>query len=747
MASFSMKITPQEIIQFIKAKSDHPMKLKELAHALGLAGSDYASFRNAVKQLIATGELVKLNRGRIGIAEELSVRVGTLSVAKGGFGFLMTEGNPDDLFIPQSNLLTALDGDKVMARIDGKDGKRQTGTIIKIVERGVRNIVGLFKKSDTFSFVVPDNKKIQRDIYIPLKLSLNAEDGQKVVCVITEWDDPFRNPEGEITEILGFVGQPRVDMMTVLKSYDLPEAFPQEVLDEAEVESAKLDEITGDERLDLTGECIYTIDPFDARDHDDAISVEKTDKRFKLAVHIADVSHYVTEGSQLDKEAFTRGNSVYLPGMVVPMLPEILSNNICSLQLNKKRLAHSIFMEFDQRGKMLEFSFADTIIKSKAKLSYEDVEAYFVSGEVTEKIKIVKENLDAARELAKILTYKRTVDGSLDFDLPESNIILDEKGEVIELAAKVRLESHRLVEECMLAANQAVALHVFRNAQPFLYRVHEKPDTERLNEFSTLMKRIGFSFPVSSNMKPKLFARFLEKVKDEPKADFINELLLRSMSKAVYQQENLGHFGLAFKHYTHFTSPIRRYADLVVHRLLRKLKNGKYPHAYAKKVSDYIDKVSKQCSATERVATKAERDAIKIKQISFMADQVGEEFEGVITGVMSYGFFVRLDDMGVEGMVRMSTIDDDYYVFDEAHYRIVGKRHGTIYQLGDKVRVGILKVDTTSAEMDLFVVMSDKQKSKKKKVAKETLQKKSSSQKYQVKKFVKKKQNKSKKKK
>ncbi len=479
-----MKISPQEIIQFIKAKSDHPMKMKELSHALGLTSSDYASFRNAVKKLIASGELIKLKRGRIGIAEELNVRVGTISVAKGGFGFLMTEGIDDDLFIAQSKLLTALDGDKVMARIDGIEGGRQTGTVIKIIERGIRNIVGLFQKSPTFSFVVPDNKKIQRDIYIPTKLSIKAKDGQKVVCVITEWDDPNRNPEGEITEILGFPGQPRVDMLAVIKSYDLPEAFPEEVLDEAEIESAKLDEITVDERIDLTKECIYTIDPEDAKDHDDAISVIKLEKGFRLSVHIADVSHYVTEGSELDKEAFKRGNSVYLPGMVVPMLPEVLSNNICSLKLNKKRLAHSVSIDFDKRGKMLNFSFSDTLIKSNAKLSYEDVQEYFDSGEVTAKIRKVKENLDTARELANILTYKRISDGSLDFDLPESNIILNKNGEVIDLAAKIRLESHRLVEEFMLAANQAVALHLFRNAQPFLYRVHEKPDSDRLQEFS-----------------------------------------------------------------------------------------------------------------------------------------------------------------------------------------------------------------------------------------------------------------------
>ena len=736
-----MKISPQEIIRFIKEKSDHPMKMKELAHALNMRGPEYESLRDVVKKLIASGELVKLKRGRIGIAEELNIRVGTLSVAKAGFGFVMTEGEPDDLFIPQSKLFTALDGDKVMARIGRLEGGKQTGTIIKIVERGIRNIVGIFKKSPTFAFVVPDNKKIQRDIYIPTKLSKKAKDGQKVVCVITQWEDPNRNPEGEITEILGFPGQPKVDMLTVLKSYDLPEAFPEEVLDEAEIESAKLDEISGADRIDLTKECIYTIDPEDAKDHDDAISVEKHKNGYKLSVHIADVSHYVPEGSALDKEAYIRGNSVYLPGMVVPMLPEILSNNICSLKVNKKRLAHSVFMEFDKQGVMQNFTFGNTIINSKAKLSYEDVQNYFDSGEVTDKIKKVKENLDSARELAKILTHKRISDGSLDFDLPESNIILNKNGEVIDLAAKVRFESHRLVEEFMLAANQAVALHLFRNAQPFLYRVHEKPDLERLNEFSSLMKRIGFTFPVSKEMKPKQFARFLEKVEDDPKADYINELLLRSMSKAVYQRENLGHFGLAFKHYTHFTSPIRRYADLVVHRLLRKLKNGSYPAEFAKTVPSYIDRVAKHCSATERVATKAERDAIKIKQISFMADRVGEEYPGVITGVTSYGFFVRLDDMGVEGMVRMSTIDDDYYLFDEAHYRIVGRRQGKVYQLGDKVKVGILKVDTSASEMDLFVVDSEN-KTKAKAPSTVPKKKQDSFQKFKTKKFVKQKQKK-----
>ena len=703
----------EEIIKFIKANTDHPMKMKELAKALGVKNPDYNKFRNSVKSLMQTGHLVKLKRGRIGIADELNVKVGKISVARGGFGFLIVEDDPVDVFIPATKLNTALDGDRVMVRVSGTENGRPTGSVIKIVERVSRNIVGIFNRSKTFSFVVPDNKKIHRDIYIPTKLSMNAKDGQKVVCVIESWDDPYRNPEGEITEVLGFPGQPGVDMKAIIKTYQLPEEFPPEVLEQAEYASAKLDESKLSERLDLTKECIYTIDPVDAKDHDDAVSVKKHSKGYSLSVHIADVSHFVEEGSQLDKEALKRGNSVYLPGIVIPMLPELLSNNVCSLMVNKKRLAHSAFIEFDKQGKMISWKFADTIIKSAAKLSYEDVQEYFDSKVVTAKIKKVQENLDAARELAHLISNQRFAEGSLDFDLPESDIIMDDNGEVTNLKAKVRLESHRLVEEFMLVANKAVALEVFRAAQPFLYRVHEKPDIEKLTEFSAMMKRIGLTFPVSATMKPVQFSRFLERVKDDPKADFINELLLRSMKKAVYQRENIGHFGLAFKHYTHFTSPIRRYPDLVVHRLLRKLKNNRYPAAFAKKVPGMIDSISKHCSETERHAEKAERDAIKVKQMSFMAEHIGEEYDGVITGVMPYGFYVRLDPLGVEGLVRISSIDDDYYLYDEKHYRIVGRRNSKVYQLGDKIKIGITRVDKVTAEMDLHIVLSKGKKGKK----------------------------------
>ncbi|MDZ4724469.1 MAG: ribonuclease R [candidate division Zixibacteria bacterium] len=695
----------EEILEFIKSKTSHPMKIKELAKALDIDSSEYTQFRKTIKSLLDSGDLVNLNRSRIGVADEMNIMVGKLSLSRNGTGFLMREGVEEDILIPPTMLFTALDGDKVMVRLRGFVGERQSGEIIKVVERTPRNIVGLFKQVRLFNYIVPDNPKLHRDIYIHESETLGAKDGQKVVAVLTAWDDPYLNPEGKIVEILGLPNAPGVDMLTVIKSFGLPEQFPADVIAEAEQASAKLSDVSMADRLDLTNECIYTIDPFDAKDHDDAVSVIKIDGGFRLGVHIADVAYFVEEGSALDKEAMLRGNSVYLPGLVVPMLPEALSNDVCSLKPNRKRLAHSIFLDFDTKGKLLTWKMADTVIQSKAKLSYEQVQDFFDNTkEVTEITEEVADNLFLARQLATLLSKRRFSEGSLDFDLPESKIILNENGEVLDLVNKVRLESHRLIEEFMLAANRAVAIQAFRMAMPFIYRVHDKPSLETLQTFSETMERLGKSFPVSPTMRPVQFARFLESIADSPESEFINELMLRSMKKAVYQRDNIGHFGLAFLHYTHFTSPIRRYADLLVHRLTRHLRRGPYPGPLAKKVGSIIDSVSKQTSDTERVAEAAERQAIKIKQVAFMAKHVGQEYDGVISGVMPFGFFVRLKNMGVEGLVRVSTIDDDYYIHDEKHYRLVGRRNKRSFRMADPVRVSILKVDVTRNEIDLALV-------------------------------------------
>lgn len=693
----------RSILKFIRARADRPMKIKEMARELDIPAEEYPSFRKAVKELLVSGELVELKRNRIGIPEALNVLVGKISVTRSGQGFVKPENRDVEYLIPPTQMWTAMDGDKVMIRAGGTRQDRPTATVIRIVERAARMIVGVFKVGQTFSYVVPDNHRIHRDLYIAPNRTLDAAEGEKVVARLLNWDDPYRNPEGEIIERLGFPGEPGVDMLTVMRSFGLPEKFPQEVLDAAERAAATHAEEDVPNRLDLTNDCIYTIDPEDAKDHDDAISVTRRDHGYRLAVHIADVSHFVREGTPLDTEAFQRGNSVYLPGMVIPMLPELLSSDLCSLREDRRRFAFSIFIDYDPKGKALGWELARTLIQSRASLTYEEVQQFFDSGAVTSKIRPVSENLLVARELARLLHQRRLADGSLDFDLPEAKIILGSDGEVIELGHRVRLESHRLIEEFMLAANRAVALEVFRNAQPFLYRVHDRPDMEKLEAFSLLMARLGHKFPVSKQMRPTQFSRFLAQVADSPEAEFINELLLRSMQKAVYQQKNIGHFGLAFSHYTHFTSPIRRYPDLMVHRLLGKMKHGRYSSLYAKKIGNVIDHVGTHCSETERQAEAAERQAVKVKQVAFMAKHLGDEYNGLISGVTPFGFFVRLDKLGVEGMVRVSAIDDDYYVFDEQNYRFVGRRKKRTFRLGDQLRVRVQRVDTTRHEIDLYL--------------------------------------------
>jgi len=700
---WSMTLEYHLILEQIRAVAVRPMKVKELAQALKVPKPQYSEFRTLVKKYIDKGDLVRLKRNRVGLATELNVIVGEISVTRAGKGFVPREGK-DDVMISSSQMYTALDGDRVMVRLNGYRGEREVGSVIRILERAERKIVGTYHEVREFCFVRPDNPRLHRDIYIPPAVNKGAVEGEKVVAVLKLWDDPYLNPEGEIVERLGRPTDPGVDMLTVIKSFDLPEEFPDKVLTEAERAAVlpKPAELKG--RVDRCGECIYTIDPADAKDHDDAVCVERTGDGYRLGVHIADVSHYVQPGTDLDNEAFLRGNSVYLPGMVIPMLPEVLSNDVCSLKPNRRRLAHSVVIDFNKNGKMLSWEVQDTVMKSSARLSYEEVQDFFDGNRGNPRIDRVGDNLEAARELARILSERRFAAGSLDFDLPEAKIVMNERGEVLELGHRVRLESHRLVEEFMLAANRAVALEVFRKAQPFLYRVHERPNMEKMHEFSAMMNRLGYKFPVSPNLGPIHFARFLNKVQDKPEVDFINELMLRSMMKAVYQAENIGHFGLAFKHYTHFTSPIRRYPDLLVHRMLRALKGSQYEPEYARRIVSVIKNVGTHCSETERTAESAERAAVKIKQVSYLSKQVGSEYRGVISGVASFGFFVRLENMAAEGIVRLSSMDDDYYVFEENQYRLVGRRTGKIYRMGDPVDVGVLKVDTLRHEVELYVV-------------------------------------------
>jgi len=702
-----MNINEAFIIDFLRYKAGRPLKIRELSKEIGIAEKEYPAFRKLVNKLIEEGKLVDLRGNKIGVPSELNLVVGQIAITRKGLGTVFSDSG-EPVVIETAKLLTALDGDRVMIRVGTSPDQEMQGTVIKILERAESNIVGIFQKGRHFSTIIPDDKKVRRNIYVPNALSKGANNGDRVVAHITAWDDPYRNPEGTVTEVLGRPGEQGVDMKTIIKSFNLPQEFTKVILAEAKKAAGLFTAAEIKRRRDFSKETVYTIDPHDAKDFDDAVTVTKTKQGYRLGVFIADVSFFVQEGSQLDLDAFNRGNSVYLPGMVLPMLPEELSNNLCSLKPNRKRLAYAVIINFDRKGKPLTWEITEAVINSRARLNYEEVQAFFDSGTVTARIKRVAENLRTARELAQILHRRRMANGSLDFDLPKPMIIINKKGEITEIRHSVRLESHRLVEEFMLAANQAVAVQVSRLGQKMLYRVHGRPDMEKLEAFSYLMSTLGYNFPVSEEVQPRQFSRFLEKVKGKPEEELINELMLRSMMKAVYQPKNVGHFGLAFKHYTHFTSPIRRYPDLIVHRLMKKLEGGHYPVKLAKRLDNILSNVGRHCSDTERNAEAAERVAIKYKQVAFMAKHVGEQYKGVISGVLNFGFFVRLNDLGVEGMVRLSSLGDDYYNFEEKNYRLVGRRTGRIFRMGDPVEVGVLSVDQLRNEIN-FYLLEEKQ--------------------------------------
>jgi ribonuclease R len=702
------------ILDYIRDHSDRPMKVKELARAIGIKQKNYTQFRNSVRRLLDEGKLVKLKRSRIGLPDQMDLVTGVISITRAGFGFVQDENRDEEIYIAAHDTYTAFDRDQVLVRLKrgfGFKGKRE-GVVIKIVERKLTELVGTFHKGRRYDYVMPDVRNSGRDIYVVKGKSHEARDGEKVVVKLEAWDDPGLNPEGEIIECLGLPGEPGVDMLAIIRQYNLPTEFPQEV--EYEAEDAVEDwqkEIKN--RPDLTGLATFTIDPADARDFDDAISIEKSNGRYRLGVHIADVSHFVRGNTELDNEAFERGTSVYFPDRVIPMLPEVLSNDACSLRPNRKRLTYSLFMDFDENGNVKDYELYPAVIRSRARLSYDEVQKYFDGVEVSSRVERVADSLTILRKLARTLLRRRQEAGSLDFDLPEAKIILDKKGNVIEIGNRIRTEAHRLVEEFMLAANRQVALHFFRNAQPTLFRVHDRPDMEKLEGFVYLVAGFGYRFAVSPQMPTQDFSRFLKKVKGKPEEELINELLLRSMKKAVYQPENIGHFGLAFTHYLHFTSPIRRFPDLLVHRLLKNLKDGKYPVRLAQKLPAVLTNVGNQSSDRERRAMEAERTAVKAKQVAYMAGQVGSQYDGIISGVVNFGFFVRLVGPECEGLVRASTMDDDYYRFDEEGYQLVGRRQGKTYRLGDKVRVGVMRVDVEKREIDLFLVPAKTPRKKK----------------------------------
>jgi ribonuclease R len=704
-----MSIDQEKILEFMSKGAYRPLKLRELAKTMKVPEEEYGNFRRMVRSMLRSGLLVKIKRGRLGPPDKLNLVVGNLISTKDGYGFVVPEDKSEDVYIRAEDVGTALHGDKVVVRLYGRRrGPTREGTIIKILKRARTNLVGSYHQGKFFNFVEPDDRRIKRDIYIAPDNSKEAQDRQKVLVSLEEWVDPHLGPEGKIVEVLGYPDDPGMDILTLIKDYGLPLGFPQEVEKETGELPQKIQKKELEKRVDFRDKNCFTIDPSDAKDHDDAVSLEiKPNGNYLLGVHIADVSYYVKENSVLDREALKRGNSVYLVDRVIPMLPEGLSNDLCSLKPHRNRLTLSCLLELDPQGELVHYQIVEGVIRSKAKLDYDEVQRFFDGGESTTRLKGLEDDLLEMKKLSQKLLEKRIARGSLDFDLPEAKVILGKDGKVQKIFEVARLESYRLIEEFMLLANKTVARHVSRQALPFLYRVHEEPDTEKMEAFSDFVATLGYSFKFSGRIRPKKIQRFLKSVEGRPEEELINEVLLRSLKKACYQPENIGHFGLAFGHYTHFTSPIRRYPDLLVHRILKEIENDEYKFERQKQLLHRLPRIGEITSERERLADEVERESIKIKQIEYMGDKLGEEYEGLISGVVSFGFFVRLDNLLAEGLVRVSSLEDDYYLYDERRHRWVGRHNKKVFKLGDRVKVLVARVDKEEREID-FVLANHK---------------------------------------
>ena len=698
---------PDQILKFLQRKRGKSYTAKEIFHALNVGKSNRHLYVKALQMLVRTGKITRLKGRRYTVPSALVKVKGTIQLTRKGFGFVTDERTGEEIFIPAQHLNTALDGDLVEVQLFAHSrGKSKEGQVLSILKRGHQKWVGTYHRSEYYGFVVPDNPRVYRDFYIQPQNDMNARDGQKVVVEFVKWETASLNPEGRIVEILGFPDEPGVDVVSVIKGYDLPLQFPARVNREAQQIELKLTPELLAERLDLREEQIFTIDPADAKDFDDAVSLQRLpDGKYRLGVHIADVSFFVSAGSPVDKEALKRGTSVYMVDRVVPMLPEKLSNEICSLQEGQPRLTFSCIMEIDSNGKVINYQITPSVIRSKRRFSYEEVQAIIDDQNSRDPYAPI---LREMRDFSQMLRKKRLERGSIDFETPEVRFVLDEKGKPVQIIPVERLQSHELIEEFMLMANKTVAEHIRHisgkgKPRPFIYRVHERPDAEKIEKFERFLNALGHRVRIPRNVTPKQFQQIMEKVSGTKDDVLIKEVALRTMMKANYSTVNIGHFGLAFDDYTHFTSPIRRYPDLTVHRLLKMYQNS-VSVKQLRELKRELKKISERSSERERVALDAERESIKIKQVEWIADYVGETFSGLISGVTAYGLFVEITPYLIEGFVNLQDIADDYYIYDEKTYSIVGKEFGRVYRLGDEVKVTVKNVNREVNQVDFVLV-------------------------------------------
>jgi ribonuclease R len=700
----------EQLLKLIREKVEHPATPRELLQRLKIPREQRATMKRLLQDLVTSGDLIETRGNRFGLPDRMNLAVGRITIHPRGFGFVVPERPLDDvkgdIYIAGSNLNQAMHGDRVVARIERVTDRGAEGRILRILERGAGTVVGRFDVDEGgMGYVVPFDRRLIMDVQIPSADRMDAKPGDMVTVEITRWPTPARGPLGRIVEVLGDIDEPGVDTEIIIRKYGIPDEHGEAAIEEAKRLGTEVRERDLQGRTDFRDRVTVTIDGEHARDFDDAITLERLDNgNYWLGVHIADVAHYVQEGSPLDEEAYERGTSVYFPERAVHMFPSDLATGLCSLNPQVDRLVQTCLMEIDHRGTVVRYELHDGVIHSNDRMTYTDVNAILTEhdAEVIGRYRGLVPLFELMRELFEVLNRRRHRRGSIDFDLKEPEIVLDDEGMVEEIVALERNVAHRIIEEFMLVANETVAQHLDDGQIPSLFRIHEHPDPLKVEEFEEFVSTLGYSLAAPpAGVRPRHFQKLVERMRGTPEEKPIAFLMLRTMQKARYDPSNLGHFGLAAQSYTHFTSPIRRYPDLIVHRSLREARHGRMDEDRKGELTEDLPEVARHTSERERRADDAERELVQWKKVRFMADKVGDEFDGYITGVAAFGLYIELVEHFVEGLVHVSTMADDYYRFVERSHLLRGENTGKVYRLGDRVRVQVVKVDMERRQIDL----------------------------------------------
>ncbi len=701
------------ILKFFKERVDHPTSARELTRLLKVPREERIAFKRLLQTLVASGDIAQVRGNRFALPDAQDLIPGRLHTNPAGFGFVVPDaakpGERSDIYIPAANLTEAMHGDRVLVRIERQTPRGLEGRLVRILERAHDTVVGRFE-TDTagLAYVVPFDRRITTDIHVPSGQSSSAEPNDMVVVQITRWPTAARGAVGRVVEVLGNINEPGVDTQIIIRKHNIPDVHSEESVEEARRLGSVVNPADIKGRTDFRPVTTVTIDGEHARDFDDAITLEKLPNgNYWLGVHIADVSHYVQEGSALDEEGYERGTSVYFTERAVHMFPSELATGLCSLNPHVDRLVQSCLMEVDRRGNVLRYEMHDGVINSDARMTYTAVNAILTDRDAATiaQYQPLVPLFELMRELFEILNARRRRRGSIDFDLPETEVILSEYGEIEAIVPAERNIAHRLIEEFMLLANETVAGQLVNDAVPSLHRVHEAPDAKKVAEFEAFIEPLGYGLGAEGrSVTPKNFQKLVDRIRGKPEERPIAMLMLRTMQKARYDAVSLGHFGLAAQHYTHFTSPIRRYPDLVVHRMLRESRQGPMTDARREELDEELPEVAKHTSERERRADDAERELLQWKKVRFMADKVGDEYEGYITGVAPFGLFIELIEHYVEGLVHVSSMADDYYRFVEQQHVMLGENSKKVYRLGDKVRVQVVRVDMERRQVELGLV-------------------------------------------